>query len=82
MRGASVVLTGDMATGKDQIARMAALAGLRVANSVSGKTSLLVAADPWSQSGKAQKARELRVRIVTEQVFLYLLEQILAETSI
>jgi DNA polymerase III subunit epsilon len=79
--GASVVLTGDMATGKDQITRMAARAGLQVANSVSGKTSLLVAGDPWSQSGKARKARQLGVRIVTEQVFLYLLEQILAETT-
>jgi DNA polymerase III subunit epsilon len=79
--GASVVLTGDMATGKDQITRIAARAGLQVANSVSGKTSLLVAADPWSQSGKARKARQLGVRIVTEQVFLYLLEQILAETT-
>jgi len=47
--------------------------------SVSGKTALLVAADPWSQSGKAKAARHLGVRIVTEQVFLYYLEQILAE---
>jgi DNA polymerase-3 subunit epsilon len=52
---------------------------LRVTGSVSGKTTLLVAADPWSQSGKAQAARKLGVRIVTEQVFRYFVEQIVAD---
>jgi len=37
------------------------------------------AADPWSQSGKAQAARQLGIRIATEQVFRYYLEQIVAE---
>src|SRR6266700_1290182 len=77
--GAGIVLTGDMATGKDELKALAVQAGLRVIGSVSGKTALLVAADPWSQSGKAKAARHLGVRIVTEQVFLYYLEQILAE---
>jgi DNA polymerase-3 subunit epsilon len=76
--GASVVLTGDMTTGKDELKVLAMRAGLRVTSSVSGKTALLVAADPWSQSGKAKVARQLGVRIVTEQVFVYYLEQILA----
>ncbi len=76
--GARVVLTGDMSTGKDELKALAAKAGLRVTSAVSGKTVLLVAAYPWSQSGKAQAARQLSVRIVTEQVFRYYLEQILA----
>jgi len=76
--GARVVLTGDMSIGKDELKALAESAGLRVTGSVSGKTALLVAADPWSQSGKAKAARDLGVRIVTEQVFLYYLEQILA----
>ena len=54
---------------------------LRVTSAVSGKTALLVAADPWSQSGKAKAARQLGVRIVTEQVFLYYLEQIFAPAA-
>ncbi len=80
--GARVVLTGDMSTSKDELKVLAERAGLRVTSSVSGKTALLVAADPWSQSGKAQAARQLGVRIVTEQVFRYLVEQILAEQSL
>jgi DNA polymerase III subunit epsilon len=79
--GARVVLTGDMSTSKDQLKALASKAGLRVTSAVSGKTALVVAADPWSQSGKAQAARQLGVRIVTEQVFRYYLEQILAGRS-
>lgn len=76
--GARIVLTGDMSTGKEELKALAQTAGLRVTSAVSGKTALLVAADPWSQSGKAQAARQMGVRTVTEQVFLYYLEQILA----
>jgi DNA polymerase III subunit epsilon len=57
--GAKVVLTGDMSCSKDELRALAEQAGLRVTSSVSGKTALVVAADPWSQSGKAQTARQL-----------------------
>jgi len=77
--GARVVLTGDMSLGKEELKALAEKAGLRVTSSVSGKTALLVAADPWSQSGKAQAARQLGVRTVTEQVFRYYAEQILED---
>jgi DNA polymerase-3 subunit epsilon len=80
--GARVVLTGDMSTSKKELNVLAERAGLRVTSSVSGKTALLVAADPWSQSGKAQAARQLGVRIVTEQVFRYFAEQMLAEQQL
>jgi len=79
--GARVVLTGDMTTSREEIKALAAEAGLRVTSSVSTRTALLVAADPWSQSGKANLARQLGVRIVTEQVFLFYLGQILAGHS-
>jgi len=79
--GARIVLTGDMSMPRDDLTAMATRAGLRVAGSVSGNTALLVAADPWSQSGKAERARQLGVRVVTEQVFLYYLEQISAGQS-
>ncbi len=74
-------LLGDMTTSREEIMALAAEAGLRVTSSVSAQTALLVAADPWSQSGKANLARQLGVRIITEQVFLYYLEQILADTK-
>ena len=80
--GAKIVLTGDMSSSKNELRALAELAGLRVTTSVSGKTALLVAADPWSQSGKAQAARQLGARIVTEQVFRYFTDQILAEEPV
>ena len=50
--------------------------GLGVTTTVSNKTALVVAADPNSQSGKANTARQLGIRLVTEQVFLHLLDHI------
>ncbi|MGH9101412.1 MAG: BRCT domain-containing protein, partial [Acidimicrobiales bacterium] len=70
--GDRVVFTGDMARSRDELEALAVDAGLRVTGAVSGKTALLVAADPHSKSTKARKARELGIRTVTEQVFLYL----------
>ncbi|MGB6454369.1 MAG: exonuclease domain-containing protein [Streptosporangiaceae bacterium] len=70
-----VVLTGEMSLPRAEIETMAAGAGLVVTSSVSARTVLVVAADPYSQSGKARQARELGVRMVTEQVFLHMLDQ-------
>ena len=70
------MLTGDISSGKGDLKALAAKAGLRVTGAVSRKAALLVAADPYSQSGKAQAARQLGVRIVTEQVFRYYTEQV------
>jgi DNA polymerase-3 subunit epsilon len=58
----------------DAIARGA---GLRVMSSVSSKTAVLVVADPHSQSGKARGAREHGIRMVGEQVFLHMCENVL-----
>ena len=54
------MFTGE-APGIDQadLEMQARSLGLRVTGAVSGKTSLVVAADPDSISGKAQKARKL-----------------------
>lgn len=72
--GDRVVLTGDMSLPRAEIEALAGTAGLRVTGSVSAKTALLVTADPYSQSGKARQARDLGVRMVTDQVFLHMLE--------
>jgi DNA polymerase-3 subunit epsilon len=73
--GDRVVFTGDMLLSRAEIEALATVAGLKVTGSVSRKTALLVEADPYSQSTKAKAAKALGVRRVTEQVFLYLLDQ-------
>jgi DNA polymerase-3 subunit epsilon len=72
--GDRVVFTGDMSMDRAEVEALATAAGLRVTSAVSGKTALVVAADPYSQSGKARMARERGVRTVTERVFLHLLD--------
>lgn len=64
--GDTVVLTGDMRYQRE--AWTVHLAGLSIlmATNASRKVKLVVAADPDSQSGKARKARELNIPIVTE----------------
>jgi DNA polymerase III subunit epsilon len=50
--------------------------GLRVTGAVSGKTSLVVAADPDSISGKARKARDLGVPIVDYPTYMSMLDSV------
>ncbi|MCA9430136.1 MAG: BRCT domain-containing protein, partial [Candidatus Omnitrophica bacterium] len=76
LSGQKVCFTGQIQATIDQepITRsvaeaLAAEAGLIVANSVTKKLDLLVVADPNSQSGKARKAREYGVRILSDAVF-------------
>jgi DNA polymerase-3 subunit epsilon len=69
-----VVFTGDMEMTRPGIEALATAAGLVVSTSVNARTALVVAAEPYSQSGKAKSAQKLGVRMVTEQVFLYLLD--------
>jgi DNA polymerase-3 subunit epsilon len=75
--GNVVVFTGE-APGIDRadLEYQARSLGLRVASSVSGKTTLLVAADPDSISGKARKARELGIPIVDYGTYVGMLQSI------
>lgn len=72
--GDAVVFTGD-APGVDrkELEYQARSLGLRVTGAVSGKTNLVVAADPDSISGKARKARDLGVPIVDYATYLGML---------
>lgn len=72
--GDKVVLTGAMTRERDDIIAQAAAAGIRVTTGVSKQTTVLVAADPDSLSGKAKKARELAVPVVSEAAFLSVLD--------
>jgi DNA polymerase III subunit epsilon len=67
--GDRIVFTGEMSRTRGDLEAAARGAGLEPMSSVSGKTSVLVCADPESQSGKAKKARALGVRVVSEAVF-------------
>jgi DNA polymerase-3 subunit epsilon len=69
-----VVFTGDMNMNRAEIEALATAARLHVTSSVGAKTALVIAADPYSQSGKASLARKLGIRMVTEQVFLHMLD--------
>lgn len=74
--GMRVCFTGELQCqlGGQSISRelaedLAAKAGLIVVDSVTKKCDLLVVADPYSQSGKAKKARRYGTRIMHEAVF-------------
>ncbi len=67
--GDRIVFTGAMSRTRAELEGAARAAGLFPTSSVSGKTDVLVCADPESQSGKARKARALGVRVVSEAVF-------------
>jgi DNA polymerase-3 subunit epsilon len=67
------VLTGQMHRGRAEITAQAQAAGLRMTSAVSRKTTVVVAADPDSLSGKARDARTLGVPVVNEHTFLRVL---------
>jgi DNA polymerase-3 subunit epsilon len=65
-----------MRRGREEIVAQAASVGIRVTGSVSRQTRVVAAADPDSLSGKAKKARELGVPVVSEAAFLRVLDQL------
>lgn len=74
--GKKVCFTGELRTtigGKpltrDVAEALAEKVGLQIANNVSKKLDILVVADPNTQSGKARKARDYGIRILTDTVF-------------
>ncbi|WP_206792034.1 exonuclease domain-containing protein [Amycolatopsis sp. MtRt-6] len=75
--GDKVVLTGNMKRDRADIAAEAAAAGVRVTGSVSKQTRVLAAADPDSMSGKAKRARECGVPVVSEGAFLQALARLI-----
>lgn len=76
LSGKRVCFTGELQStiGGQPITRdiaevLADRAGLIVANSVTKKLDVLVIADPNTQSGKAKKARDYGIRILSDAVF-------------
>ncbi|MHB1018328.1 MAG: exonuclease domain-containing protein [Coriobacteriia bacterium] len=80
--GDAVVFTGD-APGVDrkELEYQARSLGLRVTGAVSGKTNLVVAADPDSISGKARKARDLGIPMVDYTTYLGMLTAVSCQSG-
>lgn len=66
--GSIVTLTGEMRRGRAAIEADLARHGIRTAPAVTKKTSVLIAADVDSLSGKAKKARQYGIPILGEEV--------------
>jgi DNA polymerase-3 subunit epsilon len=73
-RGDIVVFTDQMSEPREVFESRASAAGLVVGSNVTKKTSLVVAADPDSLSGKARKAGSYGVPVVGEAAFGALLD--------
>nr|NLI48819.1 hypothetical protein [Propionibacterium sp.] len=71
--GDRVVFTGEMSRPRSQWEAAAREVGL-VPGTVTKATTLVVAADPNSGSGKAAKARNYGIPIITEDLFAQLLD--------
>lgn len=76
LAGLTVCFTGELRCSfrgspitKQVAAQLAERAGLIVLKNVTKKLDILVVADPLTQSGKARKARQYRVRLIHEPAF-------------
>ncbi|MFD5826472.1 exonuclease domain-containing protein [Lentzea sp. NPDC060358] len=74
--GDLVVFTGEMREPRDVWESRALSAGLAVKGGVTKRTALVIAADPDSLSGKADKARTYGIPIVSEDLFAGLLGEL------
>lgn len=79
--GDLVVFTGDMDLPREEWATRAASAGLLAHPGVTKKVVLVIAADPDSLSGKARKAADYGIPIVTERAFSGLLDELLQRST-
>jgi len=70
--GDVVVFTGEMSRPRDELEQIATNAGLVPHPNVTKKVTVVVAADPDSLSGKARKAADYGIPIITEAAFLRL----------
>lgn len=74
--GDRIVLTGDMTVPRSAVEAELASRGFIVTGSVSKKTALVIAADPYTQSGKAKKARDYGIPVLGEREGLALVRRV------
>ena len=71
-----VVFTGEMSRSREELEQITINAGLMPHPGVTKKVVVVVAADPDSLSGKARKASDYGIPIITEAAFMKLMSQI------
>jgi len=74
LSGTSFVFTGAASRSRKELTEMAEAAGAEVKSSVSKGVSYLVLADPASTSSKAEKARKLGTKLISENEFVKMVE--------
>ena len=75
LKGETIVLTGKLATmGRSEAAKLLEAHGAKVTNSVSKKTTLVIAGE--DSGSKLSKAQELGIRIIGEDEFIQLTNQL------
>jgi len=79
--GDLIVFTGDMDVSREEWIVRAADAGLVQHPGVTKRVALLIAADPDSLSGKARKAVDYGIPIVTERAFAHMLDDFQLNTQ-
>ncbi|MFI6983108.1 TerD family protein [Embleya sp. NPDC050154] len=82
IQGMRVAFTGGGGRSREESERRATEAGLYVATSVSGKTSVLVTDDAGSGSGKNRKAAQLGTPVIDEATFARLLARVSPGTAV
>ncbi|MFZ2511980.1 MAG: exonuclease domain-containing protein [Gordonia sp. (in: high G+C Gram-positive bacteria)] len=73
--GAIIVLTGEMTLDRSHLEAEIVARGYLVGKNITKKSSLVIAADPYSQSRKTQKAREYGISVLGEEDGLALLRR-------
>ena len=78
LTGLTFVITGKVHhfENRDKVKEAIAAAGGKTAGSVSSKTDYLINNDSTSASSKNKKAKELGVKIITEEEFIKMLEEV------
>ncbi len=78
LTGLTFVITGKVHhfDNRDKVKEAIAAAGGKTAGSVSSKTDYLINNDSTSASSKNKKAKELGVKIITEEEFIKMLEEV------
>lgn len=65
-----IVFTGEHSRSREELQEIAVQAGAEIKGSITRAVTLVVAADPTSLSGKAKRAREYEISIISVEEFL------------
>jgi len=70
LSGEVICFTGKSPKPRSEMSQLAESAGASVSNSINARTTILVIADPESESSKAVKARQMGMRLMSPDEFL------------